>query len=68
MYSEIVLQGLISFVLALIIVELALPYFNQFIGKEISILHLKSLVILFISAVINIIFCWKYSCIIFIKF
>ncbi|NVK53017.1 MAG: ABC transporter permease [Flavobacteriaceae bacterium] len=50
--SEIVLQGLISFALALIIVELALPHFNQFIGKEISILQTSSLVTLFIAAIV----------------
>jgi len=49
---EIVLQGIISFVLALIIVELALPYFNQFIGKEISLLEINSLQTLFIAAIL----------------
>ena len=49
---EIVLQGLISFVFALIIVELALPYFNQFIGKEITIFQTNSLSILFVSALL----------------
>ena len=49
---EIVLQGLLSFVFALVIVELALPYFNQFIGKEISILQINSLQTLFISAIL----------------
>lgn len=36
---EIVLQGLISFVFAMVIVEVALPFFNDFVQKEISILH-----------------------------
>ncbi|QNM86572.1 ABC transporter permease [Polaribacter pectinis] len=49
---EIVLQGLISFVLALVIVELALPFFNQFVGKEISILHTNSLVTLFVTSIL----------------
>ncbi|KGL64055.1 ABC transporter permease [Polaribacter sp. Hel1_85] len=49
---EIVFQGLISFVLALVIVELALPFFNDFVGKEISILHADSLITLFISAIL----------------
>ena len=48
---EIVLQGLISFVLALIIVELALPFFNEFVETEISILHTKSLLTLFFTAI-----------------
>lgn len=49
---EIVLQGIVSFVLALIIVELTLPFFNQFVEKEISIFHTKSLSILFFTAFI----------------
>ena len=49
---EIVLQGLISFVYALIIVELALPFFNEFVDKEISILHSSSLATLFVSAIL----------------
>ena len=53
---EIVLQGLISFVLALVIVELVLPFFNEFIGKEISILHTKSVVILFFVAIFTSLF------------
>ncbi|WP_299671775.1 ABC transporter permease [uncultured Polaribacter sp.] len=53
---EIVLQGIISFVLALVIVELALPFFNQFVGKEISILHTNSLITLFFVAILISIF------------
>jgi putative ABC transport system permease protein len=49
---EIVLQGLISFVFALIIVELALPFFNEFVQKEISILHVNYLGIVFIITVL----------------
>ncbi|QTE22992.1 ABC transporter permease [Polaribacter cellanae] len=49
---EIVLQGFISFVIALVIVELALPFFNQFVGKEISILHTNSLITLFIASIL----------------
>jgi len=49
---EIVLQGLISFVFALIIVELALPFFNDFVQKEISILHANSLATLFTTAIL----------------
>ncbi len=50
--SEIVLQGLVSFMLALIIVELILPYFNQFINKEITILSLSSIGVLFLVTII----------------
>ena len=35
---EIVLQGIIAFVLAVILVELLLPYFNDFMRKSISII------------------------------
>ncbi|QTD37758.1 ABC transporter permease [Polaribacter batillariae] len=49
---EIVFQGLISFVIALVIVELALPFFNQFVGKEISILHTNSLITLFVASIL----------------
>lgn len=44
---EILLQGLISFLLALVIVELILPYFNEFVNKDISILDITSLSTLF---------------------
>jgi len=36
---EILLQGIIALVFALILVELVLPYFNQFIDKDLSILN-----------------------------
>ncbi|CAM1354098.1 ABC transporter permease [Tenacibaculum insulae] len=49
---EIVCQGLVSFILALIIVELVLPFFNDFVDKEISMLHSNSLFTLFIVAVV----------------
>ncbi|WP_299121525.1 ABC transporter permease [uncultured Tenacibaculum sp.] len=49
---EIVVQGLISFVFALIIVELALPFFNEFIHVEISIFEIKSLITLLISVIL----------------
>jgi putative ABC transport system permease protein len=48
---EIVLQGLISFIFALVVVELALPFFNEFVQTEISILHTDSLLILFFTAI-----------------
>ncbi|KGL64054.1 ABC transporter permease [Polaribacter sp. Hel1_85] len=40
---EIVLQGFIAFILALVLVELILPSFNDFMQKDISILNLKLL-------------------------
>ena len=49
---EIVIQGLIAFILALIIVELALPFFNEFVHVEISIFNTKSLGVLLISAIL----------------
>lgn len=49
---EIVLQGFASFLLAILIVELTLPYFNEFVQKDISIFHLKTLSILLITAVL----------------
>lgn len=36
---EVVLQGLVAYVLAVILVELLLPYFNDFMRKSISILE-----------------------------
>ncbi len=48
---EIVLQGLVSFIFALVIVEIALPFFNEYIQKDISILHVNSIATLFIVAV-----------------
>ncbi|WP_422091378.1 ABC transporter permease [Tenacibaculum ovolyticum] len=53
---EVVLQGVISFVLALIIVELTLPFFNDFVQKDISILNVSSLSTLFIAAILISIF------------
>ncbi|WP_337994872.1 ABC transporter permease [Polaribacter ponticola] len=41
---EIVLQGLIAFILSLITVELILPSFNDFMKKEISILNFELLI------------------------
>jgi len=35
---EIILQGIIALLLSLIIVELTLQYFNDFVGKELSVL------------------------------
>ena len=49
---EIVCQGLVSFIFALIIVELSLPYFNEFIQKELSILQSDSLKTLFFVALL----------------
>ena len=49
--SEIILQGFVSFVFALLIVELALPFFNDFVETEISILHTSSLATLFLAAI-----------------
>lgn len=40
---EIVFQGIIAFVLSLVLVELILPSFNDFMRKEISILNLELL-------------------------
>ncbi|MDO6812387.1 ABC transporter permease [Tenacibaculum soleae] len=48
---EIVLQGFISFILSLIIVELALPFFNEFVETDISILHTNSLFTLLLSVI-----------------
>ncbi|WP_405604441.1 ABC transporter permease [Polaribacter sp. Asnod1-A03] len=41
---EIVLQGLISFIFSLVLVELILPVFNDFMKKEISILNFSLLI------------------------
>lgn len=49
---EVVLQGFVSFVLALIIVELALPFFNEFVQKEISITNSNSIILLFIVIIV----------------
>ncbi|WBX74934.1 ABC transporter permease [Tenacibaculum ovolyticum] len=53
---EVVFQGIISFILALIIVELTLPFFNDFVQKDISILNVSSLSTLFITAILISIF------------
>lgn len=45
---EIVFQGIVAFILSLILVELLLPYFNQFVGKDISILHMPTIGMLFL--------------------
>ena len=49
---EIVLQGIVAFVLSLILVELILPSFNEFMEKEISILNIKLLSKIAVFAVI----------------
>ena len=41
--SEIVLQGFIALILSLVLVELILPSFNDFMNKEISILNIELL-------------------------
>ena len=41
---EIILQGFLAFVLSLVLVELILPSFNDFMRKDISILNLNLLV------------------------
>ena len=50
--SEVVFQGLVSFILALLIVEIALPFFNEFVGKDISILDAKTIGLLFSTSII----------------
>ena len=40
---EVVMQGVIAFALSLVLVELILPSFNNFMNKDISILNLKLL-------------------------
>ena len=40
---EIILQGIIAFILSLLIVELLLPSFNAFMDKDISLLNLEIL-------------------------
>lgn len=49
---EVILQGITSFVFALLIVELLLPYFNQFVKKDISILQINSIVIILLTALV----------------
>ena len=41
--SEILVQGLLSLILAFVIVELTLPYFNDFINVELSIANMSVL-------------------------
>ncbi|SEE52410.1 putative ABC transport system permease protein [Tenacibaculum sp. MAR_2010_89] len=45
---EIIFQGIISYILSLILVELVLPYFNEFVGKDISILQMSTIGTLFL--------------------
>ena len=49
---EIVLQGFIAFVFSLVLVELILPSFNDFMNKEISILHFGLLIKVGIVAIL----------------
>ena len=49
---EIVLQGIIAFVLSLILVELILPSFNDFMRKDISILNFELITKVVLIAII----------------
>lgn len=49
---EIVLQSFIAFVLSLLLVELILPYFNEFMNKEISILEIDLLLKVGVLAIV----------------
>lgn len=49
---EIVLQSFIAFILSLLCVELVLPYFNEFMNKDISILEMNLLVKVALLAII----------------
>ena len=49
---EIVLQGFIAFILSLVLVELILPSFNDFMNKEISILNTELLLKVGIIAIL----------------
>lgn len=49
---EIVLQSFIAFLLSLLFVELLLPYFNEFMDKEISILEIDLLVKVALLAIV----------------
>ncbi len=53
---EVVIQGIIALVFALILVELILPYFNEFIGKELTILSFSSLYKVILVALITSLF------------
>lgn len=50
--SEIVFQGMLALIFALIIVELILPYFNDFIGKELTIHNPSILLKIVITAIV----------------
>jgi len=49
---EIIIQGVIALLLALILVELVLPSFNSFMDKDISILDIDVLLNIFLIAII----------------
>ncbi|MEO9569563.1 MAG: ABC transporter permease [Polaribacter sp.] len=52
---EIVFQGIIAFMLSLLLVELILPSFNDFMKKEISILNYQILIkLIFIALLVSI--------------
>lgn len=57
--SEIIIQCLLALILAIIIVEVSLPYFNDFLGKELSlynnnVLLLTGIITLVVSLLIGI--------------
>ena len=64
---EIVLQGFIAFVISLVLVELILPSFNNFMKKEISIFEIDVLLKVGLISVSTFIFIRNYSCCLFIK-
>ncbi|CAL2102986.1 conserved membrane protein of unknown function [Tenacibaculum sp. 190130A14a] len=49
---EVILQGIISFIFALLIVEMLLPFFNQFVEKDISILQVNSLIVILLTSLV----------------
>ncbi len=52
---EIVLQGCVAFILSLVLVELILPSFNDFMQKEISILNFELLIkVAFVALLVSI--------------